>query len=72
MQNYFISVLLNRVSTNFKVYSGAGFTLIPEDEYDKLHIYVAIILTNVFFTTNIVQCLTFSHNITSFALYFSY
>lgn len=37
------------MSSNFKVYSGAGFTLIPEDEFDKLHIYVAIILTNVFF-----------------------
>lgn len=48
-QKYLISILLNRVSSNFKVYSGAGFTLIPEDEFDKLHIYVAIILRNVFF-----------------------
>lgn len=27
-QKYLISVLLNRVSSNFKVYSGAGFTLL--------------------------------------------
>ncbi|XP_011882947.1 PREDICTED: uncharacterized protein K02A2.6-like [Vollenhovia emeryi] len=50
-QKYFTTVLLNGKPAVFEVDSGAGYTLLPENEFRKLNLNISLTPTNICFRT---------------------